>query len=554
MSLVGRLEDLGFGEILQILTISGKSGVLHLHQTSGSGARVYLTQGNIEGVLVEGGIETLAEVVLAAGALEKDRVESLHRDARERSVSFAALLCEHTELDEERLDSLLREVAEASVLSLFTWNEGKWTFDMSGQSIDELEAREMRLKVGLNAQFLALEGVRLLDEESQEDDDFAISFSGEAETLPDFPMPDFQEELVDGGPDEPGRPDETIPGFDGPLIAIDRDLDVLEWLKHALHGCAHFVHIFQSLEPAVERLRYYFVRGVTPGVILSQHLPECAEPNDGSTSAWEGVLTRLQAQGANLPMLLLCDPEVDSNVDLSPFFAVATRPDRSVLGEAQHKERRKALALELRAALGSRNDPATAAAAVEQTEPDAPAESVAPAPQPTESLSGPNEIERLHAFTSRLNAPESRGQVLELVLAFASEIFERVALFVFRDGRLCGLSQHGLEAAGGPDSAGFRNVDIDLSLRPDLAPILLESDAAIMKPPEELATAVGAEIAREAYWAPIRGGDSLAAVLYADNLPSGAPLPDTRSLEVGLHTAAIALERALLELVLEQES
>ena len=64
MSLVGRLEDLGFGEILQILTISGKSGVLHLNQASGSGARVYLTQGNIEGVLVEGGIETLAEVVL----------------------------------------------------------------------------------------------------------------------------------------------------------------------------------------------------------------------------------------------------------------------------------------------------------------------------------------------------------------------------------------------------------------------------------------------------------------------------------------------------------
>ncbi|NNL86828.1 MAG: DUF4388 domain-containing protein, partial [Myxococcales bacterium] len=343
MSLVGRLEDLGFGEILQILTISGKSGVLQMRQVSGSEARVYLTQGSIDGVLVEGGIDSLAEVVIAAGALDKAKTEALHAEAIAAKESFAALLSERTELDSERLDALRREVAEASVLSLFTWNEGEWTFEI-GDRLAELDARELRLKVGLNAQFLALEGVRLLDEEAHDDDDFAISFSGEAETLPDFPVPDFQEECVEAEVEEAVTDDaaeqanETEGGFDGPLIAIDGDLEVLEWLKRSLRGCAHFVHIFQSLEPAVERLRYYFVRGVSPGVILSQQIPECVDPllfqgqlPGGASTAWDAAVARLQAQGANLPLLLLRDAEAEDVPDTRPFFAVATRPTRAVL-------------------------------------------------------------------------------------------------------------------------------------------------------------------------------------------------------------------------------
>ena len=56
----------------------------------------------------------------------------------------------------------------------------------------------------------------------------------------------------------------------------------------------------------------------------------------------------------------------------------------------------------------------------------------------------------------------------------------------------------------------------------------------------------------EAYVAPIESGERVVAVLYADNLPSGAPIGDTSALEVVLHEAGLALERAVLERALAE--
>ena len=39
----------------------------------------------------------------------------------------------------------------------------------------------------------------------------------------------------------------------------------------------------------------------------------------------------------------------------------------------------------------------------------------------------------------------------------------------------------------------------------------------------------------------------MVALLYADNLPGGAPLGDTTALEIVLHEAGLALDRASLE-------
>ena len=44
----------------------------------------------------------------------------------------------------------------------------------------------------------------------------------------------------------------------------------------------------------------------------------------------------------------------------------------------------------------------------------------------------------------------------------------------------------------------------------------------------------------------------MVAVLYADNLPSGAPIGDTSALEVVLHEAGLALDRAVLERALAE--
>jgi len=52
--------------------------------------------------------------------------------------------------------------------------------------------------------------------------------------------------------------------------------------------------------------------------------------------------------------------------------------------------------------------------------------------------------------------------------------------------------------------------------------------------------------------APIESGERVVALLYADNLPGGERIGDTSALEVVLHEAGLALERAVLERALAE--
>ena len=67
-----------------------------------------------------------------------------------------------------------------------------------------------------------------------------------------------------------------------------------------------------------------------------------------------------------------------------------------------------------------------------------------------------------------------------------------------------------------------------------------------------LAALLGARAPREAYVAPIESGDRVVGVLYGDNLPADAPIGDTSALEVVLHEAGLALDRAVLERALAE--
>ena len=63
---------------------------------------------------------------------------------------------------------------------------------------------------------------------------------------------------------------------------------------------------------------------------------------------------------------------------------------------------------------------------------------------------------------------------------------------------------------------------------------------------------LGGSSPHQAYLAPIQSGDRIVALLYADHLPGSDPIGDTSALEVVLHHAGVALERAALERALAE--
>jgi hypothetical protein len=637
MSLVGSLEDLGLGDILQIVSLSRKSGLLLLRSDHGDG-RILFCDGLIRAAYVKGEAEDLEALLVQERFAQPDEVSQARERARHSARDLEEVVREQLGLSVERLDSLRREHVERVVLRMFGWRAGEFSFEVR----DEIEPRDapLALASGINAQYLTMEATRLGDEASDaalrppesSDDSLAeepeadFMFSGEASAP--GPAPDgapgalalatvarqVQEPEQDAGPaPAPGpavRPEaapepevapepqseieavaepdvaseveaapgpelrpEVAPGrgleakaeaggrpepavareTEAPprgeasaqdsspalaLIVIDPELRALEWLKSTLSGLFQRVHIFQRSETGLERIRQYLRRGEIPAVLVSPRVP--SDPASGAVDT-ASLLRRLRAQAPRMPLLLIHDGSNATLPAAQHADAVVQRPTLGMLADRRRRDEVDAAAEALCSALTlwGRGPAASAEGAgdIDRSDPRA-------------------HLDRLGQLSTRLRDPSSRGDVLNLVLDFAAEIFRRVAVFMVRDDVAVGLAQRRLALAGGPAEPDFQGVSLPVAECRWLR-CVLESREALQAPPADagdrrLAALLGERPPPEAFLAPIESGGRVAAVLYADNLPDGGPLGDTTVLAIVLHEAGLALDRALLERALER--
>jgi len=576
MSLVGSLEDLGLGDILQIIHLSRKSGTLWIRSAAGEGQIVF-GAGLICGAFTKDGPAELRDLLLAAGTLREADLDAAAEEARGRGVTLAAALTERGALSAQALDELRRGHVEACVLRMFTWTTGEFSFEIRESSDDSGE--DLFVSGGMNPQFLALEGTRLHDEARDGGDsaggdaDGELRFGqdgdeaeGEAEVALLADEDDAGEPIAEADLLEAGAPDEAedeTPAFASPapaavaeeprpaappapqrrpgtapaaVVAIDHDLASLEWLKAALGPVHPRVHIFQRSDQGISRIRQYLARGETPLVVLSAEAP--ADPVSGARDAAE-IIRRLKVQAPRMPVLLVQrsgEPPALAGAD-----GGLEKPTATQLADPRCAGDRERLALALRTSLAEQ----LVRGAVVTREGGAPGGGMS-----METLA------RLRAASARLRDPGSRGDVLSLALRFAAETFSRVAIFMLRDDQVLGLAQIGLPKAGGPGDASIGEVVLPYRESSWFRRVIDGRNALRAAPEDEgdqrLAVLLGNAIPGEAYVAPIESGERVVALLYADNLPGGERIGDTSALEVVLHEAGLALERAVLERALAE--
>jgi hypothetical protein len=589
MSLVGSLEDLGLGEILQIVSLSGKSGVLWIRSPQGEG-RIVFDRGAIRGATLDGGARDLGEMLAASGALPAADVEALDRDARAEGVPLEDLIVARTALDAARLDELRERHVEALVLRMFSWRLGEFSFEIRDEP-GATTASDLLLRAGMNAQFLALEGTRLRDEdqhaggggETPVADDPDTSFadldgpaeleitvlemvedlgaevaidaepveavaathdedptlSGEAQRIVEAALQ--QAKIVEAAvPAAPALPAITA------VVIVDRDLAVLEWAKSAIAPLGLRTHIFQRSELAIQRIRQYFARGEQPLLVMTSETP--ADPVSGARD-WSELAARLRAQVALQPIVVLASAgsAIAPANERSIPDAVATRPPLSVLADDRAREKRGVFAAELRAAIERAQRRETPRAPA--TSPPAPPAAAA-APDPGESLRS------LRDWSARFLDPAPPSEVLRRVVEFAARDFDRAVVFTVRDGEAQAVAQLRLDTTGGPGDDALRSLCVATETSPALHKAV-ESRAPVRASASEpgdraLAAQLGAAADVEFYVAPIESGEQVAALLYADNAASGRAFGDTSALEVIVHEASLALDRAVLEHALEK--
>ncbi|HEU4427263.1 MAG TPA: DUF4388 domain-containing protein [Myxococcota bacterium] len=576
MSLVGSLEDLGLGDILQIVHLSGKSGVLALRSAVGEGQIVF-ERGLMRSATTRDLPQDLRELLVRSRKLDADALADAVREARRAEQPLGRVIVERGLLSGEALEDLRAQHASDAVLEMFRWREGEFSFEVRDC---ESAASELTLAQGMNPQFLALEGTRERDEQGLDDDtdETTATVSAAPLSADDDPFADVADIPANAAPavamlevtaeegvlaaeeaTEPEPPPQLDPAQERaasetkaptpiarpaqppPIIAIDPSLGVLEWIKAALAGYPR-IHTFQHTELAIQRVRQYLLRRELPMVLIAADAPP--DPVSGARDVYD-VSARLRRQAPRLPIVVVSAtgsrPPARRRGGAAPS-AFAERPKDGALSDSRRSSERLESAAALRAVVDRLAD----------AKPPAPA----PAEKPSASSPAASELARLRDASARMRERARQGEVLPNVLAFAAQSFARVALFMVRDEQIVGMAQLGLAKAGGPDDAALREVALPARESSWVRRALDTGEPVRGRPIDDgdhrLCVMLGNEIPSEAFIAPLESANRVVALLYADNLPSRDLLPDTGALEVVLHEAGLALDRTLLERALAE--
>ena len=318
------------------------------------------------------------------------------------------------------------------------------------------------------------------------------------------------------------------------VVLIDPDVSILEWVKAAIQDDFERVHVFQQAEQGLARIRQYLIRGELPLVLISTEIQIDALSGIHGLSDF---VARLKTQAARLVVVGLLEDR-GGIVPATPiaFDGVLLRPSRRQLlerGETVELARSQKLSGALHQILEGRAVSGRSSAAEDSTAKSA-------------------SLRDLRDTTGRLQEASSRGEILPVVLDFASEIFARAAILIVRAEQIFAIAGRGidaLEVADPLDSAPPVSLQ---TLDAGWIRIVLESGKPIQGPPStpadrDLLTRLGGSEPLEAYLGPIKSGGSTIALLYGDQAPGGAKMPDTSGLEVVLQHAGLALDRAALE-------
>ncbi len=177
MSLVGNLEDLGLGEILQIVSLSRKSGILELNSRDRSG-KIIFRAGQVIRATATTFPENIGDLLLRSGLVDfaalKEAVQ-IQQGPKGGGRRIGDIVVDEFGVAREEIDKLVREQTERIVYSFFAWNEGDFAFELGEP--EELAATILNplhfmLDSGLNPQWLAMEGSRLYDEKRHRGEEF----------------------------------------------------------------------------------------------------------------------------------------------------------------------------------------------------------------------------------------------------------------------------------------------------------------------------------------------------------------------------------------------
>lgn len=588
MSLVGNLEDLGLGEILQIVSLSRRSGVLAL-QSRGREARVVFRNGQVIRATSSTFQQNLGEVLIQQGVIDLSILkQALSIQADEGYTQLlGGIMIDRFGVSADAIETVVREQIENVVYSLFAWAEGTFEFEL--QEVNEADNARMdpvqfMLKQGLNPQYLAMEGSRIIDEQRhrgeggddgagnaphEESVDLAFDLLQDAAPAspeaaaphaashpfysPVTPLSEEEPAAVPAAAEppvpnaEPGAEDADLP-----LVLVDDDPSTLQMLAPLLSRQGYRVDALERSEDALIRVDTLYRDGARPAVVVDLIMPRM----DGT-----GILGGLELMELvrnnfpELPLLALSDfQNEEAQRKLRGMgIPVLVKPLKGELEEGIDGFAPRLFKALKNLAAG--DDFGLSSVNIgDELRLEMGEEPALPAPQVNQSTG----ISQLRGMLEELNNPQSGGGIILLVLRFAAEFVNRAVVLLVKKETVQGLGQFGLQDKDGPADIRIRNLSIPRGESSIFTPVLenrFPFRGSMQDSPwnDYFLQQLGGGRPAEVFVGPIVSEGKVVAVLYGDNLPEEKPIGDTDSLEIFLSQAGIAMEKALLQRRLQEQ-
>jgi CheY-like chemotaxis protein len=556
MSLVGNLQDLGLGEILQIVSLSRKSGTLALRSEGRTGTIVF-RQGQVVRASSSNYKLNLGTILLQKALVNPDTLDKALAIQQEEGFSerLGAILINRFDVSKSTIEEVVCEQIESIVFSMFEWNHGTFDFvvldyveTLDGIRMDPLQ---FMLDQGLNPQFLALEGSRILDEKNI---GVKVSISDE---MSDIDSTDVTPPVRSQTSPTPKTTVEHI------IVVVDDDGPTLKVVSDRLQEMGCKVHATTRSEDAIVIIDSLVRAGKFPLLLVDLIMPKM----DGS-GVLGGVelIALLHNNFKNLPIVVMTDYHFeDAEKQILDFgYQFIFKPRRVEINDQTKVQIfMTQLVSEIErfvpfASLSVLPSESTSMDELKSEDELLSVENIieknlASEPDTEQDLSRINEL--LDDFYKS----DPQGGILLLALRFATEFLSRSIVFMVHNNVVSGVGQFGI--SGGK----YRGDEIVRSIR-----IPLESASLFLGPCKSGRSSIvnldpsatdrlffdqiGGGIPDEVFIGPIVSKSRVIGFLYGDNLPDKKPIGNIEILDTFLSHVGMTMEKNLLERLLNENS
>jgi Domain of unknown function (DUF4388) len=173
MELTGQLSDFPLTDILQILSLSCKTGTLILRSDQGQRGMLVFIRGKTVQATTDSILYSLGEILVQEGMITDDEMEKALeiQDSMTKPRLIGSILVEQGKISREYLLKAIKQQIQSSVAELLTWKRGTFEIKLNaipiGRGLPYI-TQDYVYTEGLNIDELVIEATRLLDEKRRD--------------------------------------------------------------------------------------------------------------------------------------------------------------------------------------------------------------------------------------------------------------------------------------------------------------------------------------------------------------------------------------------------